>query len=263
MRVDAVNMFGSQGDRSRLRLSGARKCGVAFPISHSLVDGRSLGQSALADHSFRGSILQVNACVYAHSHFALQRTHWHTARRSQDTLTTDLLNWSYRGSDKDGSQEEEGDEALVLVRNPLPSPVPTLSGGELEMVLEVLQPGVRGREDAVPAPEGQALQVPRLPQEALHRPRPRHPLHAGPQGDHREGPVPLPPPAVPLPGLGQDWARADGRRDWCRSPTPCRRGTRRRSRSTGWRASRPRTSRPGSTARRAAKSPTRRSSRPT
>ena len=53
---------------------------------------------------------------------------------------------------------------------------------------QVLQPGVRGREDPHPAPEGQALQVPHLQQAALHRPRARHPLHAGAQGDHRQDP---------------------------------------------------------------------------
>lgn len=49
-------------------------------------------------------------------------------------------------------------------------------------LLLLLRPRVRRREDPRPAPEGQALQVPRLPQEALHRLGHGHTRPPGPQG---------------------------------------------------------------------------------
>lgn len=52
-----------------------------------------------------------------------------------------------------------------------------------EGVLLLLREGVRGREDSCSAPEGQALQVPCLQQEALHRLWHGHPRPPGPQGD--------------------------------------------------------------------------------
>lgn len=65
----------------------------------------------------------------------------------------------------------------------------------LEGVVLLLRPGVRRREDPGAAPEGQALQVPRLPQEALHRLRHGHPRPPGPQGGRHQvnlsSPIPL------------------------------------------------------------------------
>ena len=45
----------------------------------------------------------------------------------------------------------------------------------------LLRQRVRGREDSCSASESQALQVPRLSQEALHRRRYGHPRPPGPQ----------------------------------------------------------------------------------
>ena len=53
--------------------------------------------------------------------------------------------------------------------------------------LQVLQPGVWRRKDPHPAPKGEALQVSHLPQEALHGAGTVDPLHAGPQGNDRQG----------------------------------------------------------------------------
>ena len=58
---------------------------------------------------------------------------------------------------------------------------------KLANFLQVLQPGVRRRKDPHPAPKGEALQVSHLPQEALHGAGTLDPLHAGPQGDDRQG----------------------------------------------------------------------------
>lgn len=69
------------------------------------------------------------------------------------------------GNGRHGEEEEAGGEGVLLL----------------------LRPGVRRREDPGAAPEGQALQVPRLPQEALHRRRHGHPRPAGPQGVRHQG----------------------------------------------------------------------------
>lgn len=61
---------------------------------------------------------------------------------------------------ENGEEEEESSEGLLLL----------------------LREGVRGREDSRSAPEGQALQVPCLQQEAVHRFRHGHPRPPGSQG---------------------------------------------------------------------------------
>lgn len=68
-----------------------------------------------------------------------------------------------------------------------------------EGVLLLLRPRVRRREDPRAAPEGQALQVPRLPQEALHRRRHGHPRPPGPQGVRHQ--VRPPPTFLPIPSI--------------------------------------------------------------
>ena len=45
--------------------------------------------------------------------------------------------------------------------------------------LQVLQSGIRRRKDFDPASESEALQVPHLPQETLHRAWAQYTLHAG------------------------------------------------------------------------------------
>ena len=52
----------------------------------------------------------------------------------------------------------------------------------IEGVVLLLRQGVRGREDSGAAPEGQALQVPCLSQEALHRRGHGHTRPPGSQG---------------------------------------------------------------------------------
>lgn len=59
----------------------------------------------------------------------------------------------------------------------------------------LLRQGVRRREDPRPAPESQALQVPCMPKEAIHRWRHGHPCPPGTQGECDQvciHPLPIP-----------------------------------------------------------------------
>lgn len=56
----------------------------------------------------------------------------------------------------------------------------------VEGVVLLLRSRIRRREDSGAAPEGEALQVPRVPQEALHRRRHGHPRPPGPQGKRHQ-----------------------------------------------------------------------------
>lgn len=58
--------------------------------------------------------------------------------------------------------------------------------GVVQGVVLLLRQGVRRREDFGAAPEGQALQMPRLPQEALHRRWHGHSCPPGPQRDRHQ-----------------------------------------------------------------------------
>lgn len=55
----------------------------------------------------------------------------------------------------------------------------SVSSAELDRSVQVLQSRIRRREDLDSAPEGEALQVSHMSQEAVHRSGPRHSLHAG------------------------------------------------------------------------------------
>jgi len=84
-------------------------------------------------------------------------------------------------------------------RNPNPNLALIARNGEeeeeaVEGVVLLLRPRVRRREDLGAAPEGEALQVPRLPQEALHGQRHGDPRAPGPQGERHEV---IPPPKKP------------------------------------------------------------------
>ena len=95
---------------------------------------------------------------------AARRTPRVTARPARRCLVTLLLTAGAGAvpARRHGAQEAKG------------------GGGAEDMVL-LLRPHLQRRDDAHPAPEGQALQVHYLPPQAQHRLRLGHPLHASAQ----------------------------------------------------------------------------------